>query len=165
MGANLMNWRTFSAVTAAILILPLGTYAAQAQDNNSGENTTMERSHRNKHGDKRGMRGGIDKLVQQLDLTSEQSAQIEAIQEQSETENQALFEQLQNNRQEMQSLLASDADPEQLRATHQNGQNLRQKLDTNRFETMLEIREVLTPEQRTQMAQMQEQRRGRRFFN
>ena len=162
-GANQMNWRTFFAVTAAILILPLGN-AAQAQDNNSGENSTMEWSGKNKHGDKRGMRGGIDKLVQQLDLTSEQSAQIEAIKEQSETENQALFEQLQTNRQEMQSLLASDTDPEQLRANHQNGQNLRQELDTKRFETLLEIREVLTPEQRTQMAQMQQQR-GRRFSN
>ena len=156
------------AIIAAIAILPLATNAVLAQDNNSNnlrEDTTMEYSHRNKHGDKRGMRGGIDRLVQQLDLTSEQSEQIEAIREQSETENQALFEQLQANRQEMQSLLASDADIEQLRANHQNGQNLRQELDTKRFETMLEIREVLTPEQRTQMAQMQEQRRGKRFSN
>ena len=163
-GVNRMNGR-IPAIIAAITIL-LGTNPALAQ-NNLRENTTMEWSHKNKHGDKRGMkgmRGGIDKLVQQLDLTSEQSEQIEAIEEQSETENQALFEQLQTNRQEMQSLLASDADPEQLRANHQAGQNLRQELDTNRFETLLEIREVLTPEQRTQMAQMQ-QRRGRRFSN
>ena len=72
---------------------------------------------------------------------------------------------MQTNRQEMQSLLASNADPEQLRANHQAGQNLRQELDTNRFETLLEIREVLTLEQRTQMAQLMEQRRGRRFAN
>ena len=97
-----------------------------------------------------------------LDLVFLELKQL--IKEQSETENQALFEQLQTNRQEMQSLLASDADPEQLRANHQVGQNLRQELDNNRFETLLEIREVLTPEQRTQMAQMQ-QRRGRRFAN
>lgn len=159
-----MNWRTFSAVTAAVLILPIGTYAAQAQDNNSRGNSTMEWSH-HKHNRKQGMRGGINKLVQQLDLTSEQSDQIKAISEQSETENQALFEQLQTNRQEMQSLLASNADPEQLRANHQNLQNLRQELGNNRFETMLKIREVLTPEQRTQMAELMSQRRGRRFGN
>lgn len=151
------------AIIAAIAILPLATNAVLAQDNNLRENTTMEWSHGNKHGDKRGM--SIDRLVEQLDLTSEQSEQIKAIEEQAETQNQALFEQLQTNRQEMQSLIASDADPEQLRATHQNGQNLRQELDTNRFETLLEIREVLTPEQRTQMAQMQEQRKDRRFSN
>ena len=157
-----MNGR-IPAIIAAIAIL-LGTNAALAQDNNLRENTTMEWSHKNKHANRHGMRGSIDKLVQQLDLTSEQSEQIEAIKEHSETENQALFEQLQTNRQQMQSFLASDADPEQLRANHQVGQNLRQELDNNRFETLLEIREVLTPEQRTQMAQMQ-QRRGRRFAN
>ena len=161
---NRMNGR-IPAIIAATTIL-LGANTALAQDN-MRENTMMEWSHQNKHGDKRGMkgmRGGIDRLVQQLDLTSEQSEQIEAIKEQSETENQALFEQLQTNRQQMQSLLAGNADPEQLRANHQAGQNLRQELDTNRFETLLEIREVLTPEQRTQMAQLMEQR-GRRFSN
>ena len=167
-GVDRMNKRISATIaTIATIAILLGANAALAQDN-MRENTTMEWSHKNKHGDKRGMkgmRGGIDRLVQQLDLTSEQSEQIEAIEEQSETENQALFEQFQTNRQETQSLLASDANPEQLRANHQAGQNLRQELDTNRFETLLEIREVLTPEQRTQMAQLIEQRRGGRFAN
>ena len=158
-----MNWR-IPAIIAAITILPLGANPALAQ-NNLRENTTMEWSHQNKHADRRGMRGGIDRLLQQLDLTSEQSEQIEAIQAQSETENQALFEQLQTNRQEMQSLLASNADREQLQANHQEGQSLRQELGDSRFETMLEIREVLTPEQRTQMAELMAQRRGRKFDN
>ena len=157
-----MNWR-IPAIIAAITILPLGANAAMAQ--NIGENTTMEWSHQNKHADRRGMRGGIDRLVQQPDLTSEQSKQIEAIREQSESENQALFEQLQTNRQEMQSLLTSDAAREQLQANHQEGQNLRQELGDNRFETMLEIREVLTPEQRAQMAESMTERRGRKFGN
>ena len=152
-----MNWR-IPAIIAAITILPLGANAAMAQ--NIGENTTMEWSHQNKHAGKRGMRG-IARLVQQLDLTSEQSEQIETIREQSKTENQALFEQLQTNRQQMQSLLTSNADPEQLRNNHQQGQNLRQELDDNRFETLLEVREILTPEQRTQMAELIEQRGGK----
>ena len=158
-----MNWR-IPAIIAAITILPLAANPTLAQ-NNLRENTTMEWSHQNKHADRRGMRGGIDRLLQQLDLTSEQSEQIEAIQAQSETENQALFEQLQTNRQEMQSLLASNADREQLQANHQEGQSLRQELGDSRFETMLEIREVLTPEQRTQMAELMAQRRGRKFDN
>ena len=123
----------------------------------------MERSH-HKHNRKRSMGGKIDKLVQKLDLTSEQSERVKAIAEQSKTESQALFEQLQTNRQEMQSLLASDADPEQLRANHQNVQSLRQELGNSRFETMLEIREVLTSEQRVEMAELMG-RRGRKFDN
>ena len=160
-----MNRLTFSAIIAAILILPLGTSAALAQErnNNFEKNSTMERSH-HKHNRKRGMGGKIDKLVQKLDLTSEQSERVKAIAEQSKTESQALFEQLQTNRQEMQSLLASDADPEQLRANHQNVQSLRQELGNSRFETMLEIREVLTSEQRVEMAELMG-RRGRKFDN
>lgn len=156
-----MNWKTASAIAATILILPFGINAVEAQ-NNSGD-SMMEWSERNKHEGKRGMRGGITRLTEQLDLTPEQTEQIEAIAERSKTDNQALIEQLQTNRQEMRSLLASNASPEELRANHQDLQNLRQELGNNRFETMLEIRETLTPEQRTQMAELMEQRGGRKF--
>lgn len=159
-----MNWR-ISAITAAILILPFGTYAARA-NSEINRGSTMEWSQfQNKHGNKMGRRGGIEKLLQQLDLTSEQSAQIEAIQERSKTDNQTLWQQMQTNRQEMQSLLTSNASADELRATHQNVQNIQQELGNNRFETMLEIREVLTPEQRTQMAELMSQRRARKFSN
>lgn len=164
-----MNWR-ISAITAAILILPFGTYAVRA-NSEINRGSTMEWSQfqnkqfQNKHGNKMGRRGGIEKLLQQLDLTSEQSAQIEAIQERSKTDNQTLWQQMQTNRQEMQSLLTSNASADELRATHQNVQNIQQELGNNRFETMLEIREVLTPEQRTQMAELMSQSRARRFGN
>lgn len=155
-----MNWKTVSAIAVTMLILPLGINAVEAQSQLQ-DNTNMEWSDHNKHAGKRGM-SGITKLIQQLDLTSEQSEQIEAISERAKTENRALFEQLQTNRQEMQSLLTSDASLEELRANHQQVQNLQQELGNNRFETMLEIREILTPEQRTQMAELMEQGRGRR---
>lgn len=156
-----MNWKTASAIAATMLILPFGINTVQAQQYNLRD-SVMERSERNKQGEW-GMRGGMSKLTEQLDLSPEQSEQIAAIREQSQTDSQALVEQLQTNRQEMQSLLTSDADPEQLRANHQDGQNLRQQLSDIRLETMLEIREVLTPEQRTEMAELMAQRRGRRF--
>lgn len=156
-----MNWKTASAIAATILILPFGINAVEAQNNS--RDSIREWSHQNKHAGNWGMRGGITKLTEQLDLTPEQSEQINAIAERSKTEDRALFEQLQANRQEMRSLLASNASPEELRANHQDLQNLQQELGNNRFETMLEIREILTPEQRTQMAELMEQRRGRRF--
>jgi len=45
-----------------------------------------------------------------------------------------------------------------LRQQHQEVQGLRNQLDNQRFETMLEIRQVLTPEQRTKMAELMEKR-------
>lgn len=152
-----MNWRTISAVTAAILILPM---ANAASANPRHMSSPMEWSQAHNKGD---VGRGIERLTQKLDLTPEQSEQIEAITTQSKTDSQALFEQMQTSRQEMQSLLASDASPEQLRQQHQSVQNLQEQLSNNRFETMLQIREVLTPEQRTQMAELMQQRRGSRF--
>jgi Spy/CpxP family protein refolding chaperone len=39
-------------------------------------------------------------------------------------------------------------------------QNLQQQASDRRFETMLQIREVLTPEQRNQMAELMQKHRG-----
>ncbi len=163
-----MNQKTFSALTAALLILPLGTtYAATLnQDNNAQESmTTMRKIAQNhdKH-EKRGDRGErMDKLLEQLDLTPEQSQKIEAIQNQSKTDTEALRSQMETQHQEMRSLLASDASTEQLRQQHQQVEKLHQQLDNNRFETMLRIREVLTSEQRAKIAELMEQHRDKRF--
>lgn len=160
-----MNGQTFLAATAALLILPLGTYAATPnQDSNVQESltTTVKLAQHMKHG-KRGNRGeGMNKILQQLDLTSEQSQQIEAIQEQSKTAGETLHEQMQTQKQQMRSLFDSDATPEQLTQQHQQLQNLRQQFGDNRFETMLQVREILTPEQRAEMAELMSQKVGRK---
>jgi protein CpxP len=162
-----MNWKIFSAVTAALFILPSSTYAATLnQDNNTQESMiTMGKMAQNH--DKRQNRGdrgdGMDKLLEQLDLTPEQSQNIEAIKEQSKTATESLRSQMQTQHQEMRSLLASDASTEQLRQQHQQVEELHQQLGNNRFETMLRIREVLTSEQRAKIAELMEQHHGKRF--
>jgi Spy/CpxP family protein refolding chaperone len=64
----------------------------------------------------------------------------------------------------MRSLLAENANPDELRQQHQQIQTLHQQLGNQRFETMLQVREILTPEQRSQMAELIQQHRGRRGF-
>lgn len=161
-----MKWRTFSVATIALLILPLGTYAAQLNQkvNNNQESTTNMlklAQHQVKHGRKHRRGEGIKRLLEQLDLTPEQSQEIEAIQEKSRTEKDTLRQQIQTKHQEMRSLFTSDSTPEQLREQHEQLQALHQQLATNRFEKMLKIREILTPEQRTQMAELMAQRGGK----
>lgn len=162
-----MNWRTFSVVTAALLILPLGTYAAQLNQkvNNNQESTTNMiklAQYQVKHGRKHRRGEGFKRLLEQLDLTPEQSQEIEAIQEKSRTEKETLRQQMQTKHQEMRSLFTSDSTPEQLREQHEQLQALHQQLANNRFEMMLQVREVLTPEQRTQMAELMAQRGRKR---
>jgi periplasmic protein CpxP/Spy len=162
-----MNWKTFSAITAALLILPLGTYAATLnQDNNAQESMITMRKIAQNHDKqfKRGDRGDrMGKLLEQLDLTPEQSQNIEAIKEQSKTATESLRSQMETQYQEMRSLLASDASTEELRQQYQQLEAFHQQLGNNRFETMLRIREVLTSEQRAKIAKLMEQHRGKRF--
>ncbi|ELS00838.1 P pilus assembly/Cpx signaling pathway, periplasmic inhibitor/zinc-resistance associated protein [Xenococcus sp. PCC 7305] len=157
-----MNKYMFPAIATALLISPL---AVNALPSNPGTNNSTESrlpitqlAHRNQ----KGGHGNMKKLLEQLDLTPEQSQKIDAIHEEFHSENETLFQEMRSNHQELRSLLASDASQEQLRQQHQKIQNLRQQLGTNRFETMLQVRELLTPEQRTQMSELMAQYRGRR---
>ncbi len=161
-----MKWRTFSVVAATLLILPLGTYAAQINQkvNNNQESATNMANlaqYQVKHGRKHRRGEGFKRLLEQLDLTADQSQQIEAIQEKSRTEKETLRQQMQTRHQEMRSLFTSDSTPEQLREQHEQLQALHQQLANNRFETMLQVREILTPEQRTQMAELMAQWGGK----
>lgn len=167
-----MNRRIFFAVATAFVILPLGVNAAHSnlQNNNLQNNNSqtfssslnqVAQNHLSR-GKRQGRGERMGKLLQQLDLTSEQSQQIEAIREQSRTENDPLYQEMQANREQMRSLFTDDASSEQLRQQHQKIQVLSQQLGDNRFEMMLQVREVLTPEQRTQMAALMSQYQGRR---
>ena len=162
-----MNWR-ITAATAALLILPLGTtYAAVTNQNSNSQesfrnNATTEIAQRAKRG-KKGRRGaGFQKMLEQLDLSNEQSEQIKAIKERAQANGEGLREQMRAEKQEMRSLLQSDTSNAVLTQQHQKLQNLRQQLGNNRFETMLQVREVLTPEQRSKMAELIGQKSGRR---
>lgn len=157
-----MRWQTFSTVAAISLILPLSTYAAQLnpEDSTKPNNTQIAQIFSRRGGSGKGE--GMKRLLEKLDLTPEQSAQIEAIHEQYHAANEQNYQQLQQAREEMRSLLAKDTNPNELRQQHQEIQSLRQQLGDSRFEVMLQVREILTSEQRQQMAELMAQHRGRR---
>ena len=155
-----MNRYMISAIAAAVLISPLAidVLASKAETNRISQSPVAQLA----HGRGIGRHGAMKQVLEQLNLTPEQSQKIDGIHEQFQSENKTLFQEMRTNHQEMRSLLASDASDEKLRQQHQKNQDLRQKLGSNRFETMLQVREILTPEQRTQMAELMEQKRGRR---
>ncbi len=159
-----MKLRTISTLAALSLAIPLAGYAiqSQAQDYRLYETNTTIISQRPSE-----RRQKIERMMQQLDLTPEQTQQINTIREQSRSEYEALKPEIRANQQQMQSLLASDASNRELRQQYQQMQRLYQQMGDRRFETMLQIREVLTPEQRAKMAQLRsdspESRGFRRF--
>ena len=157
-----MNKQILALAATTLAVLPLGVNAAQNSLNHN-QNSAVSNSQIAQNYARRGDRGNrMEKLLQKLDLTSQQSEQITAIREQFEAENEALYEEVKAEREEMRSLFNSDASTEQLRQQYQQSQNLRQQVANNRFEMMIQIREILTPEQREQMAQLMMQRNHKR---
>ncbi|NES69331.1 MAG: Spy/CpxP family protein refolding chaperone, partial [Okeania sp. SIO2D1] len=97
--------------------------------------------------------------LQELDLTSEQQERIQAIHEQAKADMESLHQQMQEAREQMTNLMSGNASAEQLRNQQDKIQALHEQLGDKRFETMLAVREILTPEQREQLAQLKEQHR------
>lgn len=102
-----------------------------------------------------------EQFRQQLNLSSDQAAEIDQIREQNKQDKQAKREAYRAAKDKMQTLMASDATDDELREQHRVIQDLRRDMGEARFETKLKIRQVLTPEQRTKMAELKKQRKGR----
>ncbi len=107
----MINWKTL-VITSALVTLPLGAYAVQShQENNIQESTNMRHfAQRNNQGKRGGKSQKFDKLMQQLNLTPEQSQQVEAIQEESREIAEDLEQQMRSQREDMKSLMTSDAE-------------------------------------------------------
>ncbi|NER79398.1 MAG: Spy/CpxP family protein refolding chaperone [Leptolyngbya sp. SIO1D8] len=159
-----MMKRTVTTLIAAGLMLPVvGIFAAsQLQAQTEPPITDMLLA---QQGDRPGLFEGAgrgdraERLIQELELTEDQVTQIQAIREGSREEMRALHDNLRANHETLHGLMASDATEAELRAQHEEIQTLHIEVADKRFETMLAIRGILTPEQRSELAELMEQRR------
>ncbi|NBD15923.1 MAG: periplasmic heavy metal sensor [Cyanobacteria bacterium] len=107
----------------------------------------------------RGSRRG--ELIDQLDLSDTQKNELQRIRNEYQPrfmeQREALFEARQTLRNMMVDDNASNSD---LRQQHDKILSLRDEMGNLRFESMLEMREVLTPEQREDFAELMDERRG-----
>lgn len=104
----------------------------------------------------------LARLSQELNLTPDQETQIRTIFEAAKADTADEREELRAARQELQALLAGDASESALRQQHGVIQDLRAELSDRRFEGILDVREVLTPEQRDRFVELSAERRQRR---
>lgn len=99
--------------------------------------------------------------LQDLDLSPEQLEQMQAIRAQYDDQMRDQHDQLRTARDEMHELLKDpDTSTDRLRQQHAALQTLQQSLGDLRFESMLEMRELLTPAQRATLAERMDQRHG-----
>ncbi|ACK71693.1 protein of unknown function Spy-related [Gloeothece citriformis PCC 7424] len=101
------------------------------------------------------------RILQELNLTEQQKQQLEAIKQQYEGQIQPLRDNLKIVYQDLGQMMAGTASVPEIRAKHQELVNLRQQMGDLRFEGMLAMREILTPEQRNKFAQLMEQHRDK----
>lgn len=166
-----MNWRQISVLLAASAILPAGSVTANqlnisstsvSQSNTSVRSGKIAQASSDTPNFKRRRRGkgGMKKIFEQLNLNTEQQERIKAIRQESKENNSSLRQEMRQAKEEMRKLMIQNASSDStLRQQHEKIQNLKKELGNQRFETMLKIRQVLTPEQRSKMAELKQQRR------
>lgn len=124
------------------LALLLGAPASQASPHEDGDGLG-----------RRALRG--------LDLTAEQKAKLAELRKSQTTDFKALREKARAARIELRSKLQSDASDQELRTAHATVQSSMKAVGEARFEKILAIRKILTPEQRAKFKAMHEGRMKR----
>ncbi len=102
---------------------------------------------------------GQMRLMEELNLTAEQQQRMQGIRSKYEGNISQRQQELRQAAEQLSQLMAGNASTPQIRAQHDRVQDLSQQLGDLRFESMLEMRDVLTVEQRNRFAQLMEQRR------
>jgi len=158
-----------SAIGIGLVSLALAAHPGQAELNATNETLTLlaqvpeDSNFAPPEGGREGDRGdNPPSWLRELNLSPEQMQRIKAIHEQYKPQFQANRESMRSAHDELRQLMASNASTNQLRQKHEQLQTMQQQTGDLRFESMLAIREVLTPEQRQQAATLMEQRRERR---
>ncbi len=139
----------------AALMLALGTpTAAYAAPQSFGEQIISQR--RSGGGEEW---AGKEGWLEQLNLTPDQEQEIEIIRERYQPQMQATRDQMRENMQRMGEMMSGSTSDNELRNQHNRILQARQEIGQMQFEQMLAIRNVLTPEQRAQFAQLMQERR------
>lgn len=103
-----------------------------------------------------------EKILKQLNLTTEQAAQLKAIKQSEKADIKKMREDKKALHDKMKQALASDSSEEALRKIHNQKMDLRKQIADARFEKMLSVRKILTSEQRKKFHELMEKKRGRR---
>ncbi|NJP20358.1 MAG: hypothetical protein HC763_16720 [Hydrococcus sp. CRU_1_1] len=99
------------------------------------------------------------KLLEQLNLSEPQKQQISSIRQKYRGQIEQLQEQTLQAQKELFDMMAGTQSIDAIRSKRKETASLREELGNLRFESMLEMREVLTSQQRAQVAQRLQQRR------
>lgn len=146
-----MSIRRISALT--VLMLTLGSTTASIAVTNPIEPQTVAQNQRqNRPG---GKEGG---MFEKLNLSADQKQKMQAVRAQYKDQISQRMQAVRQARKELETMMAGTANASQIRDKHRQIMGLRQQLQDVQFESTLAMRELLTSEQRSQLAQLMQQR-------
>lgn len=150
-----MYFRRISALT--LLMLSLGSTAAFAAPNPQQSLRQYSDEIAQQPGRKPGM-GNADRVFEQLGLSDAQKAQLKSIRDKYQPQLTSQRQAFEKAQKELRTLMTSNADKSQILEKRSQVMAIKQKLDDLRFQSMLEMREVLNPQQRTKLDELMKQR-------
>lgn len=103
-----------------------------------------------------------ERWEQRLNLSPDQRQRINSIRSQNRDQMRSTSDALRQARKRLSDLLGSNASESEIRQQRQQVESLSQRLRDARFDSMLRVRSILTPQQRQELAQQMEQRREQR---
>jgi len=98
--------------------------------------------------------------LRDLDLSPDQMQKIRSIRGQYQDKLMSQRQAARQAQRELRTLMAGDASVETIRQKYREAQTLKQQVADTQFNSMLEMRQVLTPQQRQKFAERMDQRRG-----
>ena len=101
-----------------------------------------------------------EKLTEKLNLTPEQQQQMQTIRTKYQPQMDTIKEQMRTEKERLRQMMTNNDSNNNLRSQHQKIASLNQQMADLRFQSMLEMREVLSPEQRQQWSQMMEEKKA-----
>ena len=147
-----MSIRRISAI--AVLIFTLGSTAAAVAVPNPVEPQTLAQNQQpNRRAGKEG------RLFEQLNLSADQKQKMQAVRDRYKDQISQRMQAMRQAREEMETMMSGTDNASQIREKHRQIMGLRQQLEEVKLESMLAMREVLTSEQRSKLAQLMQQRR------
>jgi len=99
------------------------------------------------------------KMLKQLDLSPEQLQKLKTIRDRNPNRMRELAQQSRQANKELRDLLVSTESSDAIRAKHTQVLSLQQELQKQHFERMLSMREILTPQQRSQLNEIMQKNR------
>jgi Spy/CpxP family protein refolding chaperone len=99
------------------------------------------------------------RVLKQLNLSPEQLQKLKTIRDRQVTQIRDLGQQSRQANKELRDLLAGTESSDVIRSKHTQVLNLQQELRKQHFERMLAMREILTPQQRSQLNEIMQKHR------